>query len=571
MFASLPSTAQEFMTWPWSKIEPYFQDLVSRPVSQTNVESWLSDWTRLVNLLSERFTRLEIATTVDTTDEGAKQRYNSFLDEIYPHAESMDYKLKQKLLESKLEPPDFEIPLRNMRAEAGIFREANLPLLSQEMKLSIEYDKISGAQTVEWEGEELTVLQLKRVYQDLNRDKRERAWKLGAQRQLEDRQALNELWQKLLRVRLEIAENAGKVDFRAYQWQRFKRFDYTPQDCQTFHEAIEAVVVPAAERIYEKRRQRLGVERLRPWDLTVDALGREPLRPFEDVDELKNTAGTIFQNVDFQLGKYFEMMRREALLDLENRKGKAQGGYCADFDVIRRPFIFMNAVGLQEDVQTLLHEGGHAFHVFETSQLPYHQQLQVGMEFAEVASMGMELLASPYLAREKGGFYTTTQAARARIEHLDEDILRFWPYMAVVDAFQHWVYENPEKAADPGNCDGTWSQLWRRFMRGVDWSGLEDEMATGWQRKLHIFQIPFYYVEYGLAQLGAVQVWRKAVQDQEAAVAAYRKALSLGGTRSLPELFATAGAKFAFDADTLRRAVEAIEETIGDLEKENRV
>jgi oligoendopeptidase F len=571
MFTSLPSTVQDFMTWPWSKTEPYFQDLLSRPVSQKTVESWLSDWTHLANLLSERFTRLEIATTVDTTDEGAKERYNSFLDEIFPHAESMDFKLKQKLLESGVKPPDFDIPLRNLRAEVGIFREENLPLLSQEMKLSIEYDKISGAQTVELDGEELTVLQLKRIYQDLNRDKRERAWRLGAQRQLEDRQALNELWQKLLQVRLEIAANAGKADFRTYQWQRFKRFDYTPQDCRTFHEAIEEVVVPAAERIYEKRRERLGLERLRPWDLLVDAFGREPLRPFKDVDGLENTAETIFHNVDPQLGKYFEIMRREALLDLENRKGKAHGGYCADFDVIHRPFIFMNAVGIHEDVQTLLHEGGHAFHVFETSQLPYHQQLQVGMEFAEVASMGMELLASPYLAQEKGGFYTTAQAARARIEHLDEDIIRFWPYMAVVDAFQHWVYENPEKALDPSNCDDTWSQLWRRFMRGVDWSGLEDEMATGWQRKLHIFQIPFYYVEYGLAQLGAVQVWRNAVQDQAAAVAAYRQALSLGGTRPLPELFATAGAKFAFDADTLRMAVDAIEATIDSLEEENRV
>jgi oligoendopeptidase F len=571
MFASLPPSALDFMDWPWARIEPYFQDLLSRQVNQANVEAWLSDWTRLANLLSERFTRLEIATTVDTTDEEAKKRYNGFLDEIYPHAESMEHKLKQKLLESGVEPADFEIPLRNMRAEVEIFKEENLPLLSHEMKLSIEYDKISGAQSVEWEGEELTVLQLKRVYQDLDRDKRERAWKLGAQRQLEDRQALNELWQNLLQVRLEIAENAGKADFRAYQWQRFKRFDYTPQDCKSFHEAIEEVVVPAAERIYEKRRERLGVARLRPWDLTVDALGREPLRPFEDVDELKSTAGTIFQNVDPQLGKYFEIMRRETLLDLYNRKGKAQGGYCADFEVIQRPFIFMNAVGLQEDVQTLLHEGGHAFHVFETSQLPYHQQLQVGMEFAEVASMGMELLASPYLAKEMGGFYSPVQAARARIEHLDEDILRFWPYMAVVDAFQHWVYENPEQAADPSNCDATWSDLWRRFMRGVDWSGLEDEMATGWQRKLHIFQIPFYYVEYGLAQLGAVQVWRNAVKDQDAAVAAYRKALSLGGTRPLPELFAAAGAKFAFDADTLHMAVDAIETTIDRLEEENRV
>ncbi len=226
----------------------------------------------------------------------------------------------------------------------------------------------------------------------------------------------------------------------------------------------------------------------------------------------------------------------------------------------------MNAIGVHDDVQTLLHEGGHAFHVFETSNLPYNQQLQFGVEFAEVASMAMELLAAPYLEVAYGGFYTRQQAARARIEHLEGSLL-FWPYMAVVDAFQHWVYQNPEAAMVPENCDTTWSGLWDRFMPGVDWSGLEQEKATGWHRKLHIFQIPFYYVEYGLAQLGAMQVWRNAISDQAQAVADYRKALALGGTVPLPLLFATAGARFAFDARTLRQAVDLSMETIAALEQ----
>ena len=243
-------------------------------------------------------------------------------------------------------------------------------------------------------------------------------------------------------------------------------------------------------------------------------------------------------------------MRREKLLDLVNRKRKAPGGYCTDFSAVKRPFICMNAVGVHDDVQTLLHEGGHSFHVFETASLPYHQQTQVPMEFAEVASMGMELLAAPYLAADQGGFYSPADAARARIEHLEGTLL-FWPYMAVVDAFQHWVYENPDAATDPVNCDRTWGEQWDRFMRGVDWGGLEEEKVTGWHRKLHIFQVPFYYVEYGLAQLGAMQVWRNALRDQAKAVANYRQALALGGTVTLPELFATAGAKFAFDAQTL--------------------
>ena len=234
-------------------------------------------------------------------------------------------------------------------------------------------------------------------------------------------------------------------------------------------------------------------------------------------------------------------------------------------DVVHLPFIFMNSVGLHDDVQTLLHEGGHAFHVFETAALPYHQQLSVGMEFAEVASMAMELLSAPYLPSSQGGFYADADAARARIEHLEGTIL-FWPYMAVVDAFQHWVYEKPQAASDPANCDAQWDALWLRFMPGVDWSGLEQERMTGWQRKLHIFQVPFYYIEYGLASLGAIQVWRNAIQDQAGAVAAYRKALALGGTVPLPVLYDTAGARFAMDSAILRQAVELAETTIDKLQ-----
>jgi oligoendopeptidase F len=254
-------------------------------------------------------------------------------------------------------------------------------------------------------------------------------------------------------------------------------------------------------------------------------------------------------------------MVRENLLDLDNRKNKAPGGYCTSFSLARKPFIFTNAVGVHDDVQTLLHEGGHSFHVFETAQLPYLAQLNVPMEFAEVASMAMEQLAGPYLEKSQGGFYTAQEAARARVEFLEGAVL-FWPYMAVVDAFQHWVYENPDHAAEPANCDARWSELWQRFMPGVDWSGLEDLMAAGWQRKPHIFESPFYYVEYGLAQLGAAQVWRNSLRNQASAVDSYRKALSLGGTVSLPELYLAAGARLAFDADTLGQSVKLMEDTI---------
>jgi oligoendopeptidase F len=251
-------------------------------------------------------------------------------------------------------------------------------------------------------------------------------------------------------------------------------------------------------------------------------------------------------------------------LDVGNRKNKAPGAYCADFMVARRPFVFGNAVGVSGDVRTLLHESGHAFHTFESDHLPYIQQLDVTMEFAEVASMSMELLAGPYLSRQHGGFYSDPDAARDRVEHLERIIL-FWPYMAVVDGFQQWAYTHPE-GVDPAACDAKWQELQQRFMPGVDWSGLETELMTGWHRKQHIHRSPFYYVEYGLAQLGAVQVWRNALQDQAGAVAQYRRALALGGTKPLPELYAAAGAKFAFDADTLGEAIELLETTIEQLQ-----
>lgn len=566
MISPFPDTALEFMSWSWAQIEPYYQELAGRAIDASNVSAWLVDWSHLSKLIYETNERLYVATTVNTADMGAEKRYNTFLDEIRPAAQEADQKLKEMLLASGLHPGGFDIPLRNMQAEAEIFSRANLPLLSEEVKLGQEYARIVGAQTVEWQGKEVTLTQLIPVYMEPDRETRERAWRLASQRWLADRAAINAIWLKLLGERRHLAENAGLPDYRTYRWRQLLRFDYTPDDCKRFHQAIEQVVVPAALRIYEKRRQRLGLETLRPWDLDVDPLGRPPLKPFETVTELKEKTAAIFHGVDPQLGEYFDTMRRENLLDLDNRKNKAPGGYCTDFPVARRPFIFVNSVGRHDDVQTMLHEGGHAFHFFECYNLPYFQQLYAPTEFMEVASMGMELLASPYLNRQDGGFYSDGEVARARIEHLEGNIC-FWPYMAVVDAFQHWVYENPQAATDPANCDACWDELWQRFMPGVDWSGLEQERMTGWHRKLHIYEVPFYYVEYGLAQLGAVQVWSKALSDQAGAVASYLKALALGNTVTLPELFATAGARFAFDEGILSESVSLMERTIDTLER----
>jgi oligoendopeptidase F len=565
MFISLPRQAQDALDWSWSEFEPFAQQLLAEPLSQANLDEWMDRWTHLTDLIQEVFNRLYVATTIDTTDVQAENRFEHFLEDVLPAQLAAGQKLKEKLLNSGLQPKNFEIPMRNMQAEAGLFREINLPLRSEIEKLKLEYDKIVGAQTIEWEGSERTLTQLEPIYQEPDRSKREQAFRLAAERQLQDRQALNSLWGKLLELRRQTAHNAGLPSYTSYRWQELLRFDYTPADCALFRDAIEAEVVPAASRRYEKRRQQLGVDTLRPWDLAVDPLNRPPLVPYQRTADLVYKTQAVFDQVDSQLGNYFQSMQDENLLDLENRKGKAPGGYCIDYPLAKRPFIFMNGVGLHEDVQTLLHEGGHAFHVFEINLLPYQQQKIVPMEFAEVASMSMELLASPYLSGGGDSFYTTAHAAQARLEHLEKALL-FWPYMAVVDGFQHWVYANSEEALDAANCDRVWSDLWDRYMPGIDYSGMEEYKRTGWQRKLHIFQEPFYYVEYGLAQLGAVQVWQNARRDQASAVTSYRRALSLGGTVSLPELFRTAGARFAFDAGTLRSAVSLIESVITELE-----
>lgn len=566
MFSTLPTDYHVFLPWTWAQIEPYYRNLIARPIDAASVAGWLADWTRISKTVNEQYARLQVASTLNTADEQAERAYHALLGEVLPHMEEAEQQLKQKLLASGLEPAGMEIPLRNMRTEAELFRAANLPLITEQRKLGMQYNKIVGAQTVHWQGQEMTLTRLRPVTTDPDRAQREAAWRLASDRWLADRAAIDALWRQAIPLRQQIAQNADHADFRSYSWRNLQRFDYTPDNCLEFHAAIESVVVPAATRIYDRARRRLGVDTLRPWDLDQDRnpIDLPALYPFRDGAELIEKTAAIFAHVDPQLGEYYTTLRREGLLDLDNRKGKAPGAYCTEFLITARPFIFMNSVGVRDDVRTMLHESGHAFHVFETAHLPYFQQLQVTMEVAEVASMAMELLAAPYLSEQHGGFYAGADYARDRVEHLERIIL-FWPYMAMVDALQHWVYTDPN-GSDPAACDAQWVELAQRFMPGVDWSGLNEALMTGWHRKQHIHRSPFYYVEYGLAQLGAVQVWRNALSDQAGALAAYRRALSLGATTSLPEFYATAGAKFAFDAGTLREAVELIETTIAQFE-----
>jgi len=557
-------TTDALINLTWGDFESHYEALENEVISALNIEEWMSRWTILSDIQEELYNRAYVATSVNTADKSAEARFDAYMEKIYPNVMAAEQKLKQKLLASGLSVEGFEIPLRNMQAEADLFRENNIPLRIEEEKLSNTFDKITGAQSVDWAGEEKTVRQMEVLLRDKDANTRLTGWKKMAERQLEDRKAINELWVQFMEIREKIARNTGLDNFRDFRWRELLRFDYSPEDCKSFHDAIEDTVVPIVNRLAEKRKQALGLKTLRYCDIFVDLSDEEPLQPFSNVNQLKKGALAIFNNVHPQFAAYFKKLDDEGLLDLENRKNKAGGAYCTEYAYIRRPFIFGNAVGIHDDVQTVLHEGGHSFHSFETFGLPYFQQRAVPIEFAEVASMGMEFLAQRYLEKGKGGFYSSAEAARAQSEHLEQSLM-FWPYMAIVDAFQHWAYENPHNGKNPDLCDAKWAELEDRFRPFIDWDGYEDVKMTGWHRKPHIHQIPFYYVEYGLAQLGAAQIWKNTLVNEEKAVNAYRKALSLGGTVSLPKLFESAGAKFAFDAVTLKHAADLMEKKIIDL------
>jgi oligoendopeptidase F len=563
----LPSDAKSILTMTWADYEPCFQELEIRELTAASIQAWLDDWSILAATVDEQYWRLYIATTVNTADEGVEERFNQYIESIQPAAKTAEQRLKDKLLASGLSPKNFSTALRMMRAEAKIFTEKNLLLLAEEQKLGTEYNKIIGSITVEWDGEERTLAEMYSLVTEPDRSIRQQAWEAAFASILQERYRIHELWEKFMPLRLRIAKNAGMPDYRAYAWKQRFRFDYSPEDCKSFHAAIEQVVVPAAQRAYERRRRLLGIDSVRPWDRNVDPYGDTAVRPYETLEDFKTKTLAVFEQVDPILGGYFKTMMDEDLLDLESRKNKAPGAYSLGLHVAHRPFIFMSSTNTHLDVQTILHEGGHAFHEFERAHVHFYQRGEIYLpaEFGEVASMSMELLATPYITRQYGGFYSESEAARTMIDNLD-GIITFWPYMALVDAFQHWIYENPEEGSNASRCDEKWAELWDRYMIGIDYSGLEDLKKIYWHRQGHIFLSPFYYIEYGLAQLGAVQIWANARKDQRKAVADYRKALSLGATVSLPQLFAAAGARFAFNAKTLKDAVELMEEVVGELE-----
>jgi oligoendopeptidase F len=546
----------------WSNLEPLYRALLERPLKcESCLAQLLRDRSELDSAVSEAQANLYITMTCHTDDEQAKRAYLDFVEHVQPKLKKASFDLDRRIVQSphaaKLDHREYGVLLRDLRADVELFREENIPLQTEETKLDQQYEEISGAMTVEFRGEEKTLPQMAKYLEETDRTTREEAWRLVAERRHEDRDRLSGIFDRLVELRHQMARNAGFANFRDYMFRRKHRFDYTPADCEQFHRGAEEVCVPLLRELGRERKRELRLDRLRPWDLAVDVKGRAPLRPFEGGEDLIAKTSRLFCRMEPSLGGMFESLRDGKSLDLESRKGKAPGGYQYFRDRSRKPFIFMNAAGVHRDLKTMVHEAGHAFHSILSRDLELLHYRHAPLEFCEVASMSMELTAHPFLDE----FYAEDEADRARRRHL-EGIIELIPWIATIDTFQHWIYLHPDHSRDERRNE--WLRLNERFGAGDDWGGLEKYLEVSWQKQGHLFGVPFYYIEYGIAQLGALQMWIQYRRNPAVAIDRYKRALSLGGSRPLPELFAAAELKFDFGPRVMR---ELVDEIRGELER----
>ena len=562
---TVPESPDAFKEAAWEDVLPFYEELATRPLDAGNAEGWLADWSRFESALSEASALASFAYSCDTGDPDREAAQLRFGTQILPKANEQRVRLQERLVKLGYVRPGLETMVERFRNQMQVFNESNVPLSAELSRLTTEWSKLIGAMTLQWDGVEKTPSQLLPYLEAADRPVRERAFKLRARPYIDQRDTIAGIFDRMYDLRQQTAKNAGFDNFRDYAHQEKNRFAYTPDDCMRFHEAVEEAVLPAVERIQERRRRAMKLDHVRPWDTSVDPLGRPALKPFADMDSFVGRAASVFGHVDPEFRGYYETMVDAKLLDLENRKGKAPGAYSQTLSFRKQPLIFMNAVGVDDDVRTLLHESGHAFHSFEASRLPLLFQRHPGSEMAEVASMSMELLAAPFIDEESGGYYTDGDVRRSRAEHL-EGIVLFFPHCASVDAFQHWIYVD-EAGRDADARDAKWLELRRRFEgNSIDWSGLDKERIARWYQQPHFFSSPFYYIEYGIAQLGALQVWRNSLKDSTDAVRKYRAALALGATQPLPDLFEAAGARLIFDSAGMRELITLVEEELSKLQ-----
>ena len=552
----------------WDQIAPLFDRLetsANECKSISEFETWILNGGELSAALDEESSKRYIAMTCHTDNADAEKSFLHFVEKIEPQLKPRQFKLSQIYLAHPLrekmlaeKKARYEVLDRNTALHVELYREENVPLETEEAKLGQQYQKLSGSLTVQFRGEEKTLVQMGRYLEETDRALRQEAWELVANRRLQEAEKFETNFDELLKLREKIATNAGFPNYLQYAFRARGRFDYTPEDCVKFHTAIEKEVMPVLRQLQSERKNKLALPSLRPWDLAVDPTNQPPLRPFEQVDKMVSGTQQIFDKLDRDLAGGFQTMQTLKLLDLDNRKGKAPGGYQSTLSESRLPFIFMNAVGQQRDVETMLHEAGHAFHALATRDEDLYAYRSAPIEFCEVASMSMELLGNEFIET----FYPAADAKRARREHL-EGVVEVFPWIATVDAFQHWIYSHPGHTRAQRRA--AWLELMNRFGGDVDWTGFEEARANLWHRQLHIFLHPFYYVEYGIAQLGALQVWANSKEDKAKALRDYQNALALGGSRPLPELFSAAGCRFDFSTETVKPLVKLVETELAKL------
>ena len=542
-------TSEDFEPTTWQNIEPYYHQLLDREIEDvSSFRQWLGDRSELESIISENAGWRYIKMTCDTTNEAYQKDYTYFVTEIEPKIAPLNHKLNEKVLNSpfkdQLDNQAFQILFKNIEKDFKIFREKNIPLKTEIQKSSKEFGAISGAMTVTVDNKEMTLQQAAAILESTDRERREEVYMKISERRYADKGKLDELFTKLISLRHQVAQNAGFDNFRDYMFTAMGRFDYTPQDCFDFHDSAQKEIVPILDQLAIERKQQLNLDQLRPWDKAVDPANRAPLVPFKNSVDLVEKTISCFNRLDPFLGDCIKTMQKIKHLDLDSRVGKAPGGYNYPLSEIGIPFIFMNATSTLRDLVTILHEGGHAVHSIVTKDLELVDFRHTPSEVAELASMSMELISMDHW---DVFFDNADDLKRAKKEHL-EQIIQTLPWVAVIDKFQHWIYENPTHSLDERK--EKWIEILEAFSdTETDWSGLENFKDYIWQKQLHLFEVPFYYIEYGFAQLGAIAVWKNYKEDPKKGLDGYLAALKLGYTRTIPEIYEAANIAFDFSRE----------------------
>lgn len=558
---------EEYKVTDWASLKPYFDELLDRPLeSREEFEKWLKDMSEVEAVVGEDAAWRQIKMTCDTENKELEKAFQFFVMEIQPQIQPYADKLNRKLVDSpfvkELDPEKYFTYLRSVKKSIELYREENIPLQAELAVMAQHYGVITGKMTVEVDGKEYTLQQAAKFLENPVRGFREEVYHKIQKRRLQDKDELNELFTGLVQKRHQVAKNAGFKNYRDYKFVEMGRFDYTKEDCFKFHEAVRTHILNIVNFLYDRKRQKLGLDMLRPWDLDAEPEGVKPLRPFQTGDELVEKTTSCFRKLNPFFADCLVKMKEMGRFDLDSRKGKAPGGYNCPLEETGAPFIFMNAAGQMHDVTTMVHEGGHAVHSFLAHELPLTAFKQYPMEVAEVASMAMELMSMEYW----DVFFDNEEDLRRAKEHQLERVITIFPWIATIDKFQHWVYEHPDHTLEQR------AEMWRNILNeytpiNLDVSGLEEYRKWGWQRQLHLFEVPFYYIEYGIAQLGAIGLWKQFRENKDLAIENYMNALKLGGTKTLPQLYEAAGLKFDLSPDYISELMIFVHDEVEKISK----